>query len=308
VTLLALRRRDAPAGSIARIAGSRRLGVKSGARRRNHRAASGGGRRSAWRRRRRPNRPRLEPFRARWPVFKGLRDDFPPRPRVAGLGRQPTPARQGTERPIAATPSFSQDFQTFPRKFQGNSLDFQTFPRISKFFPWPFRGKSRGCRSLEPETRFLPFSRRLGRDERPGAAPPNPPARFTIARIPIIGKKLSRQFSGRGLRASAAYAPTRKPTAATPAPCGFGGERRRGRGGPVEKVRRRPRAAKFGNSHPVRKHRRHSVEHGTSAMRRMAERFPARGLAVNFELIRHLKELIHHLKERTLILFRRGVR
>jgi hypothetical protein len=43
-------------------------------------------------------------------------------------------------------------------------------------------------------------------------------------------------------------------------------------------------------------------------MRRMAERFPARGLAVNFELIRHLKELIHHLKERTLILFRRGVR
>jgi hypothetical protein len=33
----------------------------------------------------------------------------------------------------------------------------------------------------------------------------------------------------------------------------------------------------------------------------MAERFPARGLAVNFELI-------HHLKEGTLILFRQGVR
>jgi hypothetical protein len=42
---------------------------------------------------------------------------------------------------------------------------------------------------------------------------------------------LSRQFSGSGLGASAApHAPTRKPTAATPAPCNFGGERRRGAG------------------------------------------------------------------------------
>jgi hypothetical protein len=52
-------------------------------------------------------------------------------------------------------------------------LDFQTFPRICKLFPWPFRGKSRGCRSVEPESRFLQFFRRLGRDERPGDIPPN---------------------------------------------------------------------------------------------------------------------------------------
>ena len=76
------RREARPFRSIAQIAGSRRLGMKSGARRRNHRAASGGGaaargrrrerrmvrfaahgaQRSAWRRRRRPNRPRAAPF------------------------------------------------------------------------------------------------------------------------------------------------------------------------------------------------------------------------------------------------------
>ncbi|MFZ1963589.1 MAG: hypothetical protein WAU78_09020 [Roseiarcus sp.] len=72
-----------------------------------------------------------------------------------------------------AFPSFSKDFQTFPRKFQGNSKLFQGF---SNFFPWPFRGKSRGCRSVEPESRFLQFFRRFGRDERPGDTPPNSPA------------------------------------------------------------------------------------------------------------------------------------
>jgi hypothetical protein len=44
---------------------------------------------------------------------------------------------------------------------------------------------------------------------------------------------LSRQFSGSGLGASAAaHARTRKPTAATPAPCNFGRERRRRAGRP----------------------------------------------------------------------------
>ena len=113
-------------------------------------------------------------------------------------------------------PSFSKDFQ-------GNSKLFQIFPRISKLFPWPFRGKSRGCRSVEPESRLLQFLRRLGRGERPDVRR-RTRSRFNIAGIRIIGKKLSAAISGRGLGASAAsHAPTRKPTAATPAPCNFGG-------------------------------------------------------------------------------------
>jgi hypothetical protein len=71
------------------------------------------------------------------------------------------------------TPSFSKLFQGFPNFSKEIPRKFQTFPRISKLFPWPFRGKSRGYPSVEPESRFLQFLRRLGRDERPGDAPPN---------------------------------------------------------------------------------------------------------------------------------------
>jgi hypothetical protein len=95
------RREARPFRSIAQIAGSRRLGMKSGARRRNHWAASGGGaavrgrrvirfaavgsRRSAARGGGGDGRTDRGPrgFRARWPVFKGLRDDFPPPRRAA---------------------------------------------------------------------------------------------------------------------------------------------------------------------------------------------------------------------------------
>ncbi len=127
-------------------------------------------------------------------------------------------------------PNFSKEI---PRKFQGICKLFQTFPRISKLFPWPFRGKSRGYRSVEPETRLLQFLRRLGRDERPDLRR-RTRSRFNIARIPIIGKKLSAAISRRGLGARAAsHAPTRKPTAATPAPCNF------------DRVRRRPHGSLF---------------------------------------------------------------
>jgi hypothetical protein len=82
----------------------------------------------------------------------------------------------GIEHPIAVTPSFSTLFQGFPNFSKEIPRKFQTFPRISKFFLWPFRGKSRACRSVEPESRFLQFLPRLGRDERPGDTPPNAPA------------------------------------------------------------------------------------------------------------------------------------
>jgi hypothetical protein len=63
---------------------------------------------------------------------------------------------------------------------------------------------------------------------------------------------LSRQFSGSGLGASAApHAPTRKPTAAPPAPCGFGRERRRGAGRFRSRKSGADCIAKFGNSNPV---------------------------------------------------------
>jgi hypothetical protein len=96
------------------------------------------------------------------------------------------------------------------------------------------------------------------------------------------------------------------PTAATPAP-GQLRQRARSTGGaaPVEKVwprlYREIRQFESCRRKHGRKHGRHSVEHGTSAMRKMAGRFPARGLAVSFELI-------HNLKEGTLILFRQGIR
>ncbi len=120
----------------------------------------------------RAKRPRAAHFPARGFAFTGLQGDFPPR-RRGGFARRRTPAHRGVAYPIAVAPSFSKDLQTFPRKFQGNSKLFQTFPRICKLFPWPFRGKSRGYRSVEPESRFSIFLRRLGRDERPGGALPN---------------------------------------------------------------------------------------------------------------------------------------
>jgi hypothetical protein len=98
---------------------------------------------------------------------------------------------------------------------------------------------------------------RLGRDGRPGDTLPNALAIQYSAnsdyRKEIVAIFVATIFR-RGLGPSAAsHAPTRKPTAATAAPCNFDGAvcDAEGRGGPVEKVWRRLRAAKFGNSYPL---------------------------------------------------------
>ncbi len=103
-------------------------------------------------------------------------------------------------------PNFSKEFPNFSKLFQGFpnfSKLFQGFPNFSKlfqgfpnFFPWSFRGKSRGYRPVRPESRFLQFfARPRPRDRRP-AIPCRTHSRFNIARILIIGKKLSRRLPG----------------------------------------------------------------------------------------------------------------
>ena len=148
-------------------------------------------------------------------------------------------------------------FQAFPRiskLFQGNSKEIPNFSKYFQIFSLAVSRESKGLSVRRAGIAFSPFfawSRPRRAARRYAAERP----RFNIARIPIIGKKSSRQFSGSGLGASAAaHAPKRKPTAATPTPCGFHGlaPDGEGRGGPVERVRRRLRGANFGNSYPVR--------------------------------------------------------
>jgi hypothetical protein len=133
-------------------------------------------------------------------------------------------------------------------------LDFQTFPRISKLFPWPFRGKSRGYRSVEPESRFLQNSARpRPRDEPPGDSLPNAltihhSANFDF-RKEIVGGDFPEGPQGqRGVACANAEADRRDARAIQLR------QRAPSRGGaaPIEKVWRRLRAAKFGNSYPVR--------------------------------------------------------
>jgi hypothetical protein len=81
------------------------------------------------------------------------------------------------EYPIAATSSFSKDFQTFPRKFQAFPRKFQAFPNLSKDFQIFFLGRfeeNQGLIARSARNRvFSEFPRRLGRDERPRGALPN---------------------------------------------------------------------------------------------------------------------------------------
>jgi hypothetical protein len=120
----------------------------------------------------------------------------------------------GSPRP-QAFPRFSKAFQIFPRKFQGNSKLFQGFPN---FFLGRFEGNQGVVGQSSRNRVFSPSCVVSAVTSGPAIRRRTRP-RFTIARIPIIGKKLSQQFSGGGLGASAAaHAPTRKPTATTPAP------------------------------------------------------------------------------------------
>ena len=122
-----------------------RLFQRQGPRQDRHRARA---RQEAARQARGRKDPRLEPRQVAADAREGVR---------RGLRRDDAPGH--------SSPSLSKDFQAFPKKFQGNSKLFQTFPRISKLFPWPFRGKSRGYRSVDRESRFLQFLRRLGRGQ-----------------------------------------------------------------------------------------------------------------------------------------------
>ncbi|MGD0764059.1 MAG: hypothetical protein ABR929_12880 [Roseiarcus sp.] len=131
-------------------------------------------------------------------------------------------------------------------------MDFQTFPRISKLFPWPFRAKSRGYRSVEPDSRFLQVLRLLGRDERPGDTLPNDREIYYSAnsdyREEIVATFFRKRPRGeRGVACANAEADRRDAGAMRLR------QRAPSRGGaaPVEKVWRRLRAAKFGNLYPV---------------------------------------------------------
>ena len=151
--------------------------------------------------------------------------------RRAGLRSPADAGLLGVEYRVAVTPSLSALFQGFPnfskeipRKFQGNSKLFQGFPN---FFLGRFEGNQGvvGRSSRNPVfSNFCVVSAATGGP----AIRRRTRSRFNIARSPIIGKKLSAAISLGGLGASAAAdAPTRKPTAATPAPCNFDRERRR---------------------------------------------------------------------------------
>ena len=159
--------------------------MKSGARRRNHWAASRGGGRS------------------RVP-HDSLRD----------AGRA---SLAGRRRSIEGLSALSPQRQAFPRiskLFQRNSKEIPSFSKLFQgfpnFFPWPFRGKPRGCRSVEPESRFLEFWVASAATGGPAKCRRTRP-RFKIARTAIIAKTLSAAISLGGLGAGAAsLAPARQ--------------------------------------------------------------------------------------------------
>jgi hypothetical protein len=113
----------------------------------------------------------------------------------------------------------------------------------------------KGLSVSRPGNGFSPILGRLGHEERHGNTASNALAIEHSANSDYR-KAIVAAISRMGLGASAAsHAPTRMPTAATPAPRNFGRERdsllcdREGRAAPAEKVWRRLRAAKFGNSY-----------------------------------------------------------
>ena len=149
------------------------------------------------------------------------------RPPIEGLSI-PSPQPRAFPRISTLFQGNSKLFQGNSKLFQGNSKLFQTFPRISKLFSLAVLRKIKGLSPGQAGIAFSPNFCAVSAAMSGPAAPCRTRSRFNIARIPIIGKKLSAAISARGLRASAAsHAPTRKPTAAAPAPCNFGGGRRR---------------------------------------------------------------------------------
>ncbi len=163
----------------------------------------------------RPGRGRRH-FPARLFVFKGLQGDFPPPRRAA---RASLASRR---RPVRGLSILSPRRQAFPRiskLFQGNSKEIPSFSTLFQGFPNFFLGRFEGNQGvIGQSTRNRVFSNFCV----VSAATTGPAigcrtrSRFNIARIRIIGKKLSAAISRRGLGASASSrAPTRKLTAAT---------------------------------------------------------------------------------------------
>ena len=102
-----------------------------------------------------------------------------------------------------AFPRISKLFQGNSKLFQGNSKLFQTFPRISKFFSLVVSRKIKDLSLGQPGIAFSPNFRVVSAATSGPAAPCRTRSRFKVARIPIIGKKLSAAISARGLGASA---------------------------------------------------------------------------------------------------------
>ena len=129
-----------------------------------------------------------------------------------------------------------QAFSRISKLFQGNSKEIPWISKLFQGFPNFFLGRfeeNQGVVGHSVRNRLFSNFCLVSAATSGPAVRRRTGSRFTLARIPIFGKKLSRRFSARGVGARAAsHAPTRKPTAATPAPCGFGGERRRRAGRP----------------------------------------------------------------------------
>ena len=147
--------------------------------------------------------------------------------RFAALARASLASRR---RPIERLSILSPWRQAFPRI----SKEIPSFSKFFQGFPNFFLGRFEGNQGVVGQSSrnrvFSNFCVASAATSGPAIRRRTRP-RFNIARIPIIGKKMSAAISRRGVGARAAsHAPTRKPTAALPAPCNFGRERRRGAG------------------------------------------------------------------------------
>jgi hypothetical protein len=133
-----------------------------------------------------------------------------------------------------------QAFSRISKFFQGNSKEIPGFSKPFQGFANFFLGRFEGNQGVAGQSsRNRVFSNfRVASAATSGPtyaaerARDSPSREFRLSERNCRDRNCRRRFSGSGVGASAAsHASTRKPTAATPAPCGFGGERRRGVGG-----------------------------------------------------------------------------
>ena len=112
-----------------------------------------------------------------------------------------------------------QAFSRISKLFQGNSKEIPWISKLFQGFPNFFLGRfeeNQGVVGHSARNRLFSNFCLVSAATSGPAVRRRTGSRFTLARIPIFGKKLSRRFSARGVGARAAsHAPTRKPTAAT---------------------------------------------------------------------------------------------